>query len=293
MQAILILAHKNVNQVLRLAKVLNRRFEIYIHFDTKCFISDKDKTFMDDNGIRYISEVDVNWGSWSIGEAAYRLMKIALNNPDISYVHVISGQDWPVRNVDELYEMFENNDKIYMRYIKAEDRVKSHERLIWWQKFYFNYDTVKRRTFFGKFYHRFLIFVQLLLRVNKFRKLGIKLDIYTGANWMDLPRDAVKYCVDYMESHPEFVKMLQTGCFSDEFWVQTILCNNSEFLKRCKNENHRYIKWVEQYGSNPAVLDASEFEKITEGDFIFARKFDPKYSGELMDKLDEFYGNKI
>ena len=161
MQAMLILAHKNVDQVLQLASKLNRRFEVYIHFDTKCPVSEKEKSFMDDNGIKHISEVDVNWGSWSIGEAAYRLMKLALKNPDISYVHVISGQDWPVKNIDELYEVFENNDRIYMRYIKAEDRIKSHERLIWWQKFYFNYDTVKRRTVFGKFYHRFLIFVLL------------------------------------------------------------------------------------------------------------------------------------
>ena len=92
MQAMLILAHKNVDQVLQLASKLNRRFEVYIHFDTKCPVSEKEKSFMDDNGIKHISEVDVNWGSWSIGEVAYRLMKLALKNPDISYVHVISRQ---------------------------------------------------------------------------------------------------------------------------------------------------------------------------------------------------------
>ena len=62
MQAMLILAHKNVDQVLQLASKLNRRFEVYIHFDTKCPVSEKEKSFMDDNGIKHISEVDVNWG---------------------------------------------------------------------------------------------------------------------------------------------------------------------------------------------------------------------------------------
>ena len=71
MQAMLILAHKNVDQVLQLASKLNRRFEVYIHFDTKCPVSEKEKSFMDDNGIKHISEVDVNWGSWSIGEAGF------------------------------------------------------------------------------------------------------------------------------------------------------------------------------------------------------------------------------
>ena len=35
MQAILILAHKNIDQVTKLATTLNNNFEVYIHFDKK------------------------------------------------------------------------------------------------------------------------------------------------------------------------------------------------------------------------------------------------------------------
>ena len=35
MQAVLILAHKNFDQVAQLSKLLQRKFEIYIHFDKK------------------------------------------------------------------------------------------------------------------------------------------------------------------------------------------------------------------------------------------------------------------
>ena len=108
---------------------------------------------------------------------------------------------------------------------------------------------------------------------------------------MDLPRDAAQYCVEYMDKHPNFVKMLQTGCFSDEFWVQTILCNNEDYLKRCTNENYRYIKWVKQYGSRPAILDENDLNEIKDGNFFFARKFDLKYSSDLIKKLNEVYKN--
>ena len=96
MQAILILAHKDVEHVKRLALKLQRSFAIYIHFDKKLKLTPADQAFFEKHGIHYISEVSVNWGSWSIGEATVRLMQKALADPSITYVHVISGQDWEI-----------------------------------------------------------------------------------------------------------------------------------------------------------------------------------------------------
>ena len=59
---------------------------------------------------------------------------------------------------------------------------------------------------FGKFYHRALLLGQTLFRVDKFKKLNIDLEIYAGANWVDLPRDAASYCINYLESHPNLQK---------------------------------------------------------------------------------------
>lgn len=181
MQAILILAHKNFPQVKKLALKLNRSFAVYIHFDKKMNVTSKELASLSKHNIQYISEVAVNWGSWSIGEATVRLMKLALADPTISYLHVISGQDWITKNVDELYQRFEDDTKIYMTYEKASEVKKSGEPIIWWQKYYFNYDQVNRRTFFGKFYHRALLLGQTLFRVDKFKKLNIDLEIYAGA----------------------------------------------------------------------------------------------------------------
>ena len=43
MQAILILAHRDTEQVLRLADKLRQSFEMYIHFDTKLKLSNQEK----------------------------------------------------------------------------------------------------------------------------------------------------------------------------------------------------------------------------------------------------------
>lgn len=291
MQAILILAHKDFEQVRQQAIKLKKAFEVYIHFDKKMKVSSEQLAKLDSENIHYISTVSVNWGSWSIGQAMVDLMTEALKDQKITYFHIISGQDHITQNVQKLYEHFENDDKLYMTYEKAKDVKKSGEPIIWWQKYYFNYDTINRRTTFGKFYHRFLLLGQTILRVNKFKKLNIELEIYAGANWVDLPRDAVQYCIDYLRTHPNLLKMLQTGCFSDEFWMQTILCNAPEFAERITNDHHRYIKWEKQNGSYPAILDDRDLEALSDGNYFFARKFEPAYSKTLQTKLDKLYEN--
>lgn len=286
MQAILILAHKNIEQVTKLATILNNNFEVYIHFDKKMNIPENYKQILDKKNIHYISKIDVHWGSWSIGAATVLLMKEALKNRQIEYIHVISGQDWLTIPSKNIYDKFIDNDRIYMTYSKAKNVIKKGESIILWQKYYFNYDKINRRSTFGKIYHRGLLLIQSLLRINKFKKLGINLEIYSGENWVDMPRDAVEYCINYLDSHPNLLKMLQTGCFSDEFWMQTILCNSPKFKQRIVKNHHRYIKWQKQHGSYPAVLDMSDFDNIINGDYIFARKFENPYSNKLITQLN-------
>ena len=286
MQAILILAHKNIEHVTKLATILHNNFEVYIHFDKKMNIPENYKQILDKKNIHYISKIDVHWGSWSIGAATVLLMKEVLKNRQIEYIHVISGQDWLTIPSKNIYDKFIDNDRIYMTYSKAKNVKKKSESIILWQKYYFNYDKINRRSTFGKIYHRGLLLIQSLLRINKFKKLGINLEIYSGENWVDMPRDAVEYCINYLESHPNLLKMLQTGCFSDEFWMQTILCNSPEFKQRIVKNHHRYIKWQKQHGSYPAILDMSDFDNIINGDYIFARKFENPYSDELITQLN-------
>lgn len=286
MQAILILAHKNIEHVTKLATILHNNFEVYIHSDKKMNIPENYKQILDKKNIHYISKIDVHWGSWSIGAATVLLMKEVLKNRQIEYIHVISGQDWLTIPSKNIYDKFIDNDRIYMTYSKAKNVKKKGESIILWQKYYFNYDKINRRSTFGKIYHRGLLLIQSLLRINKFKKLGINLEIYSGENWVDMPRDAVEYCINYLESHPNLLKMLQTGCFSDEFWMQTILCNSPEFKQRIVKNHHRYIKWQKQHGSYPAILDMSDFDNIINGDYIFARKFENPYSDELITQLN-------
>ena len=114
MQAILILAHTAPDHVIKLSKLLRKRFEVYIHFDKKAELSSEHLKQMEDLGIHCFQEIVVDGGGWSIGGAAELLMREAMKNPKITHIHVISGQDWPTENIDKLYDFYENNDNLYI-----------------------------------------------------------------------------------------------------------------------------------------------------------------------------------
>lgn len=286
MQAIIILAHKNIDQVVKLADLLNEKFKVYIHVDQKIQLTDTQKKVLDEMGVHYFSYVAVNWGGWSIAEAAIRGMKEVVKDPTINYVHVISGQDWPIKDIAEIYDFYEHNNHIYLTYSLSKENIKSGERLVNWQKYYFYYDKINRRSLFGKIFHRFNMMAQKILRVNKLKKYNFKGEIYDGANWCDLPIDVVHYLLDYIEDNPQIMKIFKTGFCPDEFWMQTILVNNEQMKARIINNNHRFIKWQKQHGSYPAILDETDFDEIEKSDAHFGRKFDLQYSQTLIDKLN-------
>lgn len=286
MQAILILAHKNVQQVVELSRKLNSNFNVYIHFDKKMTLDDNFLKILENENIRYISQEDVKWGSWSIVRATIALMNLALSDKDNRYFHLISGQDWPIINSQEIYDFFEDKNSIYMERYSADRVKKSHEEIINWQKYYYYYDVINRRKLYGKIFHRLTMKLQGLLKINKFKKLKINLDIYAGSQWGSLPRDAVEFALDYLDSHENVYKMFETGFCSDEFWLPTILANSSKFRNRYENYNYHFIKWTEQHGSYPAILDENNFIELRQSKAFFARKFDADISRKLIEKLE-------
>lgn len=285
MQAVIILAHKGIDQVIKLGSLLKNKFEVYVHFDKKVDLTQDQKKQMKKLGIKYYSFVSVNWGAWSVAQATLLTMKEVIKSSKISYVHVISGQDWPVKKLDDIYSFYQNNDKIYMNIEKADGIKKSGEPVICWQKYYFNYDKINRKSLYGKIYHRLSMMIQTFLRVNKLKKYKFNGEIYTGSQWVDLPIDVVQFLVKFAQENPNIMEIFKKGFCSDEFWMQTIIGNNQELKQRIVNNNHRFIKWEKQHGSYPAILDEENYDEIVASDAYFARKFDFDFSKNLVIKL--------
>lgn len=288
MQAMLIMGHCDPEQIKDLVSVLKSNFEIYLHLDLAMENASSLINEIAGEHVHCYQKFRVHWGGFSIAAAAIFLMKEALKNPDIDYVHVISGQDYPAISPEDIYRFYDDNNHIYMTYQLSKEVWKSGENLLSWQKFYFNYDQVNRKTLFGKVYHRVLLYGQRILHVDKLKKYHVDLEIYDGANWMDLPRPALQYLISYYDGHENVRKVFQTGFCPDEFWAQTILMN-SAWKEKVINNNHRYMQWVKTNGIHPAVLDSSCIPELEKGDYHFFRKADSMHSVELKQYIRQKY----
>ncbi|WP_295731803.1 beta-1,6-N-acetylglucosaminyltransferase [uncultured Limosilactobacillus sp.] len=286
MQAVLILAHKNLKQVVELSKKLTPYFNVYLHIDKKASINPSLLNELDSMHVNYFSKYNVKWGSYNIVLSTVFLMKKALKNKQNTYFHLISGQDWPMKDPRKIFNDFNDDNKIYMNYFKADDKVKAGERLIWWVKYYFNYNQVNRRSLFGKIYHRIILNTQRVIGIDKFKRYHMESsNIYAGEEWVDIPRDALTYAIKIFDSDTNLKKIFETSFCSDEMWLQTILCNSS-FKERIDKNIHRYINWTEKNGSYPAILDVNDYQAIKRGQYWWGRKISMPISKGLIDKLD-------
>lgn len=288
-QAVLILAHKNLDQLIKLCERLTPYFNVYVHIDKKTKIGMKEQKRLASLDVQWWSMYDINWGSSNIVLATVMLMQKALGNENNLYFHLISGQDWPMEAPSKIYKAFINDQNIYMNYFKAADTEKSGENLIWWVKYYFNYNQINRRSLFGKIYQRVILYAQRVIGVNKLKKYGISQNtIYAGEEWVDIPRDALQYAIERFEQNKNLQRVFANSFCSDEMWLQTILCN-SPFKNRINKNIHRYINWTNKNGSYPAILDEEDFEKIKDGNYWWGRKISMPISNALIQKLDKLH----
>lgn len=287
MQACIITAYHNFNQLNRLIEILSKKFEVYVHIDKKTKPSWKE-ILKEKERVHLYSKFNINCGGSAHLKAIVWLMNEALSNENISYFHIISGDDWPVRSLEEIYSFFEDSNEISLLTTKMSDMTDEwYKTSARWQKYYsfldiFNYKDLKQKIFVKSF-----VKFQQLIGVNRFKQLEI--EMAQGLVWGGIPRNAFEYCMKYVHDNPEFWEFMTYGHASEEFFFQTILANNDIFEKQISNKNYRYMNWNKKNGSYPGILDMDDYENIINGEFFFVRKIDLDISGKLIDTISEKY----
>lgn len=208
------------------------------------------------------------------------LCREALKNTDVTYVHIISGEDWPVKSSEEVYEFFEGKDNIYLRFTEIETN-----KLIHTQKYYAFVNIINYKKIGWKLFVRGLWFLQKLLNVNRLKRLDFPL--YLGLIWGDIPRGALEYCFDFVRENPEFLVFLEYGSASEEVFFGSILMQSNYWREKCVQNNLRYMKWEKRNGSYPAILDESDLDEAISGEYMFMRKVRFPISENLIKKINE------
>lgn len=279
--AILITAYKNVNQIIDIINYFDDRFNFYIHIDKKSNLNDFDALNQFKN-VSIYSIYKINWGSLNHLKAIIYLSNKAFENYNNIYFHLISGQDFPTQPIEKYINLNQN----YLQWHQLPSNNWSGNGGLDRYNYFNLYDYINFIKK-GKLLSLNNYFISFQKKINLKRENISNLypEIYGGGTWWSLTRQALEVVITD-KSASKFLKRLK-GCFcAEEIYFQTILLN-SKIKHGIINDNLRYIDWQSNRGGIPALLDSSDFEKIINSNYLFARKF-AKSSNQLKDKLIQY-----
>jgi hypothetical protein len=268
--AILILAHKNQEQLIKLVDHFKADFAIYVHIDRNSKIQ-----INNEHNVHSIKKFKAYWGSYNLVLATRELMKIAATGNHDRYL-LISGQDLPIMSNEEIIQYFTGNRNNYLAGEKLAE-LKTHQWRM--RNFHFNLHSS------GKLLNKLLVFVDYKVgMLQNILKLWCRFpdNLYVGCEWFNLTHEAVMICLEKMYDK-KYINQFKYGKCSDEIVVQSILYN-SELMSSIKNDDLRYTDWS-MGGSHPKLLTLEDYNKIINSGKIFARKFDDTIDAEVIDKI--------
>jgi hypothetical protein len=281
--AILIIAHKNFKHLVDLICYFKSdSFFIYIHIDKKSNFSKDQLSFLSQQkNVMYIKrKYSINWGGFNILRTILWLFKQAIKNKQVNYFHLISGMDFPVKNVNTFLSFFEEHrGKEFLGYHTLPAPNWENGTLIRFE-YYWPYDIIDAKTKKGHNRCTRIIDWQKKHRIKRILPSywGI---LYGGSAWFSLSKSCIAFILEYSKKKSAFYRRLKYTFAPEETYFSTIVLN-SPFAKNTINDNLRYIDWNYRNGNIPANLDEKDYTTIMESTAFFARKFEYPVSQRLI-----------
>jgi len=285
-QAILITAYKDIDKLEILINQFDNDFSFYIHIDKKSQIPTNHIESL--NKIATVKVVSrkysINWAGFNHTKAILHLTEEALKNKNIEYIHLISGQDYPIKSSNQIKDFLRSNrgsefiENFKLPYEKWADH-GGLDRI----NYYRFYDYLNAQSKNQKRILNIIVKIQKIFNFKRSRK-NLPKNIYGGWAWFTLTRECMQYITDYTKENPKYFKRYEYTSAACEIYFHTIIMN-STFSKNVVNNDLRYIKW-EGNKPNPEILNKKHYHNMIKSDALFTRKIDYTISEKLLKKLD-------
>lgn len=287
--AILILAHKDFDQLRHLIEYFVKDCYVYVHIDKKAIITSEELHSIDSiPQVRAVyRKYKVHWGGFSILKTEMFLLRQVLKDGDCDYVHLISGQDYPIKPLNKFLKFFEDHKgKEFIRYSIIPNPKWDNYTYSRFDYFYF-YDYIDKPR------QAVISFINKSIHWQK--KLGIKRNVpnqfnhlYGSTQWFSLTREAIETLINYTHFHNSFYKRARWTFAAEEFYIATVLLNNLPQNKFYCNDL-RYIRWKYENGNRPANLGVEHFHCLAEEtNYYFARKFEKGIGADIIVIIDKY-----
>lgn len=315
--AYVVLCHHKAPQVLRLAETIRRlspRARVLIRHNRPSGYIDAEQAAAAGADL-LVSDIATSWGGWSLVAATLEAFADVRCRHDPDWVVLISGQDYPIRRLDEWEAELlagdrdavvpaerlgegrfalrpkEERDGLVMRYTHRWYRLPQLgivPRL----------PRVLVRAVRAVWY-RYLFGLQALLVLNELPRgqgwmLGVRRrrvpwtpehPSYKGEQWVALSRRALAAALDG-ERARDWQRYFATTLVPDEAYFQTLLINDPGM--RVRRQRVSWLRWQEDVTKpHPVTVDRAALAEAVASGAPFARKFDEAVTPGLLDDVDE------
>ena len=283
--AYLVMAHNNWGVLKKQLELLDdERNDFFIHIDKNA--NGFDEKYILENvrssKVYFIERKRVYWADYTQTQVELDLLRAAVSNSvQYSYLHLVSGSDLPIKSKNDIFDYFENDDRIYLCLMTAlwdyqMNRTKYYYPFIN-TRYYRKYKLVKGMSLIlGR--------IQGLLGINRHKKKGNYAKCYCGWNWFSIPLDFAKHV---LENEKKIYSTFHHTLASDESFMQTV-AKNSDYMDRVyKPDVHeesvmRLIDWKR---GSPYTFRKTDFDEIMSSPYLFVRKIDENVDAEIADMI--------
>jgi hypothetical protein len=218
----------------------------------------------------------VDWGAMNTVTVTLACLRwIRREIPNVGYVALLSGQDYPVmspRSVEAELLSTEVDAFIHWEIVPSKAGQMSSD----WQR------GASRRYYWHRVPGRFRP-----VPVPRLRRFFDQVPIFAGSQWWNLSRIALDRILDAEPRLEYLTRSRFKGTYlPDEAFFQTALLNAPVGL-RIANDHRRFYRFPRTGGAgHPEILAIRDLDAILASNAFFARKMDELESRELLDRLD-------
>ncbi len=273
----LIITYTNASQTERMIRRMQHPdFDFYIHVDKKLdigaylFLANIPQVYL----IR--DRIDVIWAGYSTIEATlHSVREIFASGRQYDYVHLMSGQDYPIKPAACIHDFFvQNRGKEFMQFEHFDKwSADSYIRI---QQYHFtNY------RFPGRYYLQ-----RLMNRLLPSRVSPVELEYFGSSMFWALTPASLQYVMDFLQNNIKFRRFMRLTWGSDEFLFQTLVLN-SPFRHQVINDNLLYLD-RDEGAAHPNIITNRHFPALTSSGKLFTRKLDIRADTAIFDRIDDY-----
>lgn len=294
------MAHHQPQHLLRLIRALaSPNAFFFIHVDVKSPIAPFEAIAREPRTAIIGNRVEVNWGGYSQVRATRYLLAAALRSaPKFIRYTLLSGADFSVKPRTYIERVLMESDREFLQVHCKLSGSPRNEHFDSIERFYLNDNTWCNKRLHSRYRltQRFAARAfDVGRRILPRRRYIPGFAPYKGSQWWSLTDACIRHVLAFLDANPEYERFHQTVHAPDEIFFHSII-KASPFAAKISHDFEagalgndcglHYIDWNARDESLPKVLDISDLPALLRSNALFARKFDPYRSAELLNELE-------